>query len=628
MPETLADNLVVKDITVMNNLDPRLQRMIMRRRQGIRKAATSSTGADEVAVIAKVTDHTLWEQLSEVKPGVVLPRPAGGDFDIVTGRIPVSRIEAVRSQPFVRSLKAPQTIRPTLDRTLPEIGANQLPPRSAAAGGKNAIVGVVDFGCDFAHQNFRKQDGTSRVLAIWDQAGAAGPGSPFGFGRLIRQPAINAALKKNDPYRALGYGPDPDTPDDKGSHGTHVMDIAAGNGRGTRMPGVAPASDLIFVEVAASDVPFSGPAAVGKNFGDSVQLLEALDFIFKEAGDRPCAINVSLGTNGGPHDGSTLVEAGIDRLLDQKPNRAVCIAASNSFSDGIHAGGKVPSGGSADVRWRILEGDSTGNEIDIWYSGRDRFAVELLAPDGRSLVRVEPGQSRRLTSAGRTVVFVANRLDDPNNHDNNIGVFLESDLPAGDYTVRLHGVSVTNGVYHAWIERDDLGQSTFAPPNDNSMTLGSISTGKKAIVVGSYDAHKASTPISFFSSAGPTRDGREKPEVSAPGHDVLAAWSRTKTKAIRKSGTSMATPAVTGVVALMLSEAKAAGKALTIDQIRDILKNTARKNPPPAATSWNPQYGAGRVSAAAAIAKILPAVPAPAPVRAAAAKKKRATAAG
>ncbi len=115
--------------------------------------------------------------------------------------------------------------------------------------------------------------------------------------------AINAALGQPDPYSALGYGPPPDNAFQQGTHGTHVMDIAAGNGHGSGVPGVAPNADIIFVEVAANDIPFSGPNAVGKSFGDSVQLLEAVKFIFEQAGDRACVINASLGTNGGPHDG-------------------------------------------------------------------------------------------------------------------------------------------------------------------------------------------------------------------------------------------------------------------------------------------------------------------------------------
>ena len=133
-------------------------------------------------------------------------------------------------------------------------------------------------------------------------------------------------------------------PPDQGAHGTHVMDIATGNGLGTGVAGCAPAADLVFVEVSTSDLDNQHPEEIThQSFGDSAQMLEAINFIFKVAGDRPCVVNVSLGTNGGPHDGTTLVEQGIDRLVTAKPNRAVVIACSNSYAAGIHASGTVAS---------------------------------------------------------------------------------------------------------------------------------------------------------------------------------------------------------------------------------------------------------------------------------------------
>ena len=111
-------------------------------------------------------------------------------------------------------------------------------------------------------------------------------------------------------------------------------------------------------------------------------------------------------------------------------------------------------------------------------------------------------------------------------------------------------------------------------------------------------------PLSFFSSAGPTRDGREKPDVSAPGHEVLAAKSRTGTGAVRKSGTSMASPAAAGLVALVLAEARARGLDLTVEQIREVVIRAARRNPPPG-IKWHDQYGLGRVSAKAAVQAVI-----------------------
>jgi hypothetical protein len=153
------------------------------------------------------------------------------------------------------------------------------------------------------------------LVALWDQAGAPEPESPFDYGRLFGPEAIDAALATPDPYGTLGYGPAPDTPTRRGSHGTHVLDIAAGSGGGSNVNGVAEKAILAFAHLDASDVVWEGEEVAGSEFGDSVQLLEAVKFLFEVAGERPCVLNISLGTNGGPHDGSSLVEQGIDLLV-------------------------------------------------------------------------------------------------------------------------------------------------------------------------------------------------------------------------------------------------------------------------------------------------------------------------
>jgi len=599
------------------NLDPMLQLIIARRQTGTVKPAGTDTNEDEVAVIARVSDPAAWEALSEVRTATVLGRADEelGGF-IVGGRIPVRRIESVRSQPFVLSLKASRPLKPMLAATTHETGAQpaQLPAGHQSNGGAGTVVGVIDYGCDFAHKNFRNADGTTRLLSLWDQDGPATAASPHGYGRVHSAADINLALQQANPYAALGYSPEPVNPNSTGTHGTHVLDIAAGNGHGSGTPGMAPAADIIFVDVSHADIAFQGVPVVGQSFGDSLRLLEALVYIFDQAGTRPCVINISLGTNGGPHDGTTLVEQGIDSRLRAVPNRAVTLAASNSFTDGIHAAGTVVQGQSVDLRWELLTTPTSDVELEVWYAGTDRFTVDLVGPNGATLATVAPGAApATLTANGTVAALVANRLDDPNNRDNNIGIFLAADMPAGTYTVRLHGDTVTDGRYHAWIERDNDFQSQFTPPHDNTHTVGSISCGRLPLVVGSYDAHKATLPLSFFSSAGPTRDGREKPDVAAPGHEVLAAKSRTGTGTVRKSGTSMAAPAVAGLVALVFSEARARGRDLTADQLRAVVIDAARRNPP-AGTTWDDRFGHGRVSATAAIQTIIDGTePPPAP---------------
>jgi subtilisin family serine protease len=589
---TALSSLRTETVDIATQLDPRLQLAIVNRRAGKRAIATSSTAGDEVAVVARVSDALAWNELPEVHPGCTLGRAEDGSM-LVTGRVPVARIEVVRAHDIVFSLKASQPVRPMLDATVRVmgVGAKELAAPASSRGGKGVVVGIIDSGGDFAHRNFRTPRGKTRLRALWDQSGVARAGSPFGYGRLYSPAEIDTALAAPDPYSALGYGPRPDSAYEQGAHGTHVMDIAAGNGLGSSMPGVAPQADLVFVEMAASDIAWRGPESVMQSFGDSVQMLEAIRFIFDTAGDRPCVINLSLGTNGGAHDGSSLVEQGIDAMAAEHPDRAVVIAAGNAQLDGIHSSGEVPATGSLDLVWRMKE---HGGEVELWCDGPARLRATLLGPDGTAVMRVEPGESRRAVAEGDvTAIFASSRLDDPNNHDNVIGVWLAPGLPAGDWTLRLESLTERAASFHAWIERMDWAQSMFVAPVDTH-TLGSISTGRQSVVVGAFDAHKQALPVASFSSSGPTRDGRFKPELSAPGVNVVAARSRTEDGVIRKSGTSMAAPAVTGLVALMFAEARRNGHRLDSEALRKKLIAGVETR-----GQWDPQLGYGKASAKA-----------------------------
>jgi subtilisin family serine protease len=582
-------------VKISTSMDPRLQLALANQRTGKRSLALASTGGGEIAVVARVKSVDEWKVLPDVFHAADLGKVEGSS--IVTGRIPIQQIETVRKQSTVISLKASQPVGPHLASTIPVmgVGPGALPPGKSPDGGSRSVIGFVDFGCDFAHRNFVLANGKTRLLALWDQAGVAKPDSPFGYGRLHLRDEIDAALATPDPYGALGYAPPPDTFFEVGTHGTHVMDIAAGNGGGSNQPGVAPKADLIFVEASISDIPWTGPESVNKRFGDSVQMLEAVRFIFDTAGDRPCVCNLSLGTNSGPHDGTSLVEQGLDALVREKPNRAVVIAASNSQLDNIHTSGQVPATGTHDIVWR--QQNSGGGEFELWYPGARRLAVTLIAPDGTNFGPVQPGNNLPVGLQGTIAIFISNRLTDPNNQDNVIGIWLANGLSPNDFTIRLQSTDGNAVDYHAWIERNDPAQASFAQPVPTH-TLGSISTGQDSIVVGSYDAHKPPPfPLSSFSSCGPTRDGRNKPEVSAPGQNVVAARSRTLTGVTRKSGTSMAAPAVTGLIALIFSEAQRNNQNLDIAAVRTKLTTGVLRNPPAGAAGvWDPFYGTGRAS--------------------------------
>jgi subtilisin family serine protease len=301
-------------------------------------------------------------------------------------------------------------------------------------------------------------------------------------------------------------------------------------------------------------------------------------------------------------------------LVRGAPNRAVVIAASNSQDDGIHAMGDVPAGGSLDLLINTVPSlPATEDECEIWYPGAHQLSVELIAPNGAPIAQVAAGSTVQLqNSAGTTVAVVANRLADPNNGDNTINVWWSGAMPKGQWTLRLTTAGASTP-FHAWIERNDRAQASFASHRVDTHTLGSISCGQESIVVASYDAHKTTQPISWFSSAGPTRDGRQKPEVAAPGHAVVAARSTSINGTTTMSGTSMAAPATTGLVALVLARAKKRKLALSVGQIRRIVIDSTRLNPPQ--VRWDARYGNGRICGRDAVAKLMGSAPLPVAVK-------------
>ena len=566
-------------------------------------------------VIAKISNIGHWKRLLKKERICEVPNAstiiAKNDKEyIVTARIANDHIEYVRNRSYVRSLKSGRPVNPLLKQAKSavnwssnqrEIEPTNSSPLNSPSGGKNVVVGIIDEGgADFMHKEFQR-NGKTRFLSIWRQSGGFNQNSEneVSYGVEFKQDkidmAIEAANNGKDAYAYLGYlkelSKDP-LIKDKGLHGTHVADIAAGNN------GFAPNADIIFVDTTLEKPPKLRPREIlDISFANDICILEGVKYIFDRAGDKPCVVNISLGSFGGPHDGSTLIEQGIDWLIKERANRAVVVSAGNAFDDGIHTAGTVPKGDYINLSWKIKDKDKTYNELELWYSGQDRIAVELINPRQKTVAIVEPGkQHQRLT------LFITNRLKDPNNKDNVIGIYLAKGALPGFWTVCLHARSIPDGgLFHAWIERDHSDeQSGFMQPSDNSYTLGSFSCGRETIVVGSYNGLPPSNSnLSNFSSAGPTRDSRQKPDISAPGH-IAAAWSFTTDKNILKKGTSMAAPVVTGVVALMLSEVNNRNSSLSGQQIRNILTSTARRDPP-VGENWHPRFGFGRVDAQAAL---------------------------
>jgi len=464
-------------------------------------------------------------------------------------------------------------------------------PPGVRRTGRGSVVCCIDWGIDFAAEDFiwtadPSNPGApkrSRLLALWDQRTCAeNPDHPnrWGYGRIYTQEEINAALQEPDPYKALGYHPaDADDRDAggrwKGAHGTHVLSIAAGNGAGGGPSGVAPDAELIAIHLSRTT-----PVRSHGNLGDSSTVLEGLDACFEFAGAKPCVVNMSIGAKGGPHDGTTACEAGIDRAVSMRPNRAVTNSAGNYRAHHAHAQGRVAEGETVELPFIVPDGDETDNEIEVFYESSDRISIALVDPDKEQASNVGPGEDNPIVSGGKVVGHVYHHLRHRTgtSGDRHVDIFLRKDATPGEWQLVLHGDRVDDGRFHAWVERDSDVSPHFAKNvSDERSTTGTVCNGLLAITIGAADSRAGGMKLGSFSSFGPTRDGRMKPELVAPGVRICAAQSsppdeQPESRYVRKSGTSMAAPHVAGAIALMY---EAAGVPMEIADTRALLFGSA-----------------------------------------------------
>ncbi|MET0415408.1 MAG: DUF4214 domain-containing protein, partial [Actinoplanes sp.] len=289
---------------------------------------------------------------------------------------------------------------------------------------------------------------------------------------------------------------------------------------------------------------------------------------------RPAVINLSQGDNLGPHDGTSLLERGIDNLLGG-PGRAMVKSAGNAAGAGVHAGGTLAANISDDVRFLVPANDTSVDTLDFWYCGPDRIDLRITPPSGGPSAVVSPGTTTTLTLANGNRVFVDSVLNHPNNGDNRIYVQLRPGTAAvvqsGTWTASLTGTAITDGRWHAWVERGTSVPQFVGEHRNDEVTLSVPGTSAEVITAASYITKGAGVGnLSTFSSRGPTRDGRAAPTVAAPGQQILSANSGAGTGAnqyLGMSGTSMAAPHVTGAIALLLQAVPELSQRQIVDRL-------------------------------------------------------------
>ena len=522
--------------------------------------------------------------------------------NLATATIPVNRFAELAESGVCTTINTGGKQHLMLDNVRPNLGIDMIHAGMnlpQGYDGSGVVVGILDDGFQYCHPAFYDATGTTlRVKRVWNQKDSTGTApNGYSYGSEYTTESQMMAAQTDD----MGQ-----------SHGSHVASTAAGCGApygdGATYKGIAPGADLVFVPLIFS----------------LSNIIDAINYVhsYAQSVGKPCVINMSFGSQIGPHDGTDDEDLFIKSLVAQHPDSLVLVtSAGNDGEKPVHIEKSFsPTDTILTTRLFREAFQINDGEVDIW--GDRNFSVAL------ALVNSNTSQQVDFTgffATGADTAIVTNLLT--NNNDtltcqfklsqidslnNRYHAYAKVGTTPGEHQLILIVRCDTVATVHAWCDNrtfqaTELVDGTVS--GDSHYTVSGFGANTdKVVSVGSYSTKLSYTTytglfqsgitgqnigdISIFSSMGPTIDGRAKPDITAPGSEIAAAcnrydslngagiiydtivWNGVTEKYYANSGTSMSAPVVAGIIALWMQH----NPSLGIDSARTILHSTARND--------------------------------------------------
>ncbi|MCL4468044.1 MAG: S8 family serine peptidase [Deltaproteobacteria bacterium] len=616
--DSKADPLLVQLYNAVNSISP--YRSLSTPILSNNALSSSPSGDIMVNIILKTTAPDSMERFILNNNGSVGTSING----ILTATVPLSLVPALAGKQSLLNIVLSRTLHPLLDVSVPAVqgdlihsGDHGILPRPYT--GRNVIIGIIDTGIDLKHPDFLYPDGSTRVIALWDQIALGIPPTGYSYGDQCTGYQINTGKCSEI---------------DTAGHGTHVAGIA--DSSNSTYTGMAPDAMLVIVKTNL----------------DEGKILEGINYIFSLASQYhvPAVINMSLGAQYYAHDNSSNTEQAIDSLVNQAPGRAIVVAAGNDGANAIHLGLIAITGTSYGSYFSVV-GTTSGTvntaEIQVWYytttttNSNLAFALGVIDPSTGNILAITPfttptapnaltlssSLSSSSSSFGSAVIAGAtttNGTQEQNeillqiSDNGNPSINLTNSMSVYRYALFIQNNSAFAQPLNAWFDSEnalfDTMTSISVPgyqtvQGDTSDTVSFPATARYAIAVGSF-VTKNEWPseasltqpscislnngtscyeppfgsLSFFSSKGPTPDPAAtgtKPNITAPGEVIVSALSTQASfptsqttpdgKHLAELGTSMASPHVTGAIALLFDR----NNGLDITQTMSLLGSSA-----------------------------------------------------
>ena len=468
--------------------------------------------------------------------------------------VPENLIDQVSRLPQIEYVEKPKRLFFAINRAKAASCINILQELPENLTGKGVLMAVIDSGIDYFHDDFRNEDGTTRILELWDQA----------LDKVFTAAEINNALEAESRAEAREILPSVDG----SGHGTSVAGIAAGNGRESEgaYRGVAFESELLVVKLGS---------AREEGFPRTTELMRGVDFVVRRAVEmrQPLVVNISFGNTYGSHDGTGLLETFLNDIGNYGQTTIV-VGSGNEGATAGHVSGNFPAAGGRGGRGTGSAGGErssggnygtvrselsvapyeTGVSVQLWKDYTDRFTVTLETPSGERLgplseqlgpVRFRYRRTQVLVYYGKPGPFsVAQEIYFDFVPDE--GNYVES----GIWTFILEPQRIVQGRYDFWLPSSAvLNFATRFLESTPDTTLTIPSSAAKVITVGAYNSITDS--YADFSGRGFTRmTDQVKPDLCAPGVGLMAPGNGGGYRSV--TGTSFAAPVVAGSAALLM----------------------------------------------------------------------------
>lgn len=507
-----------------------------------------------------------------------------------------SQIPLISALPQIEYIEKPKRLFFAINQAKAASCVNILQEAPPYLSGRGVLIAVLDSGLDYFHEAFRREDGTTRILELWDQT----------QNRIYTEAEINRALESGSREAARQVVSSADV----SGHGTAVAGIAAGDSRGgaaernfesgwrsngvaggSTVPGmyrgIAYESDLLVVKLGT---------ARPDGFPRTTELMRAVNYAVSFAAERflPLVINISFGNTYGSHDGTSLLETFLDDIGNYG-RTTILVGSGNEGAASGHTSGTLQMRRTEEVEFTVSSYESSFS-IQLWKAYSDQFTVSLQAPSGERFgpfseelgpVRFRYRKTQILLYYGKPGPYsTAQELYFDFIPDE--GSYVEE----GIWTFFLRPVSLVSGRYDFWLPSAGILNTAtrfLRPTPDTTLTI--PSTAAKVITVGAYNSFYNS--YADFSGRGFTRlTSQVKPDIAAPGVNITAPAVNGGYQSV--TGTSFATPVASGAAALLMQWGIVNGNDpfLYGEKVKAYLRRGARKLPG-IAEYPNPMVGYG-----------------------------------